>query len=196
LLFKEVNVAHNENLKLGSYVFPIQSENFSDSAFGKEYSSSEDDSSSKSLSRFKSFRISSMSNLLNFQRRKSKSSSNLGDATKLIVDHSILDKKSKSNSFNGLISFRSKKPEFKITSRKISLTLLDILQDSKMRSTFKNFTESEYSCENVNFWEDVEKFKKIRDLNERIEEGERIFEMYLTSISEQEINVCAETSKN
>jgi hypothetical protein len=104
-------------------------------------------------------------------------------------------KTNKRSSLNEILSFRSKKKEVS-NLRKLSHTLTDILQDIKLRSTFKNFTESEYSSENVNFWEDVEKFKRIRDLNKRIEEGERIFEMYLTSISEQEINVCADTSKN
>jgi hypothetical protein len=202
-----------QGLQLSSYVFPLNSENLADwslnSSFGKECSSDDENdspqrSNSQSQTQYSTFisnplsRFSnSVTNLLNI-RRKSKSTSNISKISKFKLFDFIDEECSKTNkrsSLNEILSFRSKKKEVS-NSRKLSHTLTDILQDIKLRSTFKNFTESEYSSENVNFWEDVEKFKRIRDLNERIEEGERIFEMYLTSISEQEINVSAETSKN
>jgi hypothetical protein len=202
-----------QGLQLSSYVFPLNSENLADwslnSSFGKECSSDDENDSpqrsnsqsqthystyiSNPLSKFSN----SVTNLLNI-RRKSKSTSNISKMSKFKFFDFIDEESTKTNkrsSLNEILSFRSKKKEVS-NLRKLSHTLTDILQDIKLRSTFKNFTESEYSSENVNFWEDVEKFKRIRDLNKRIEEGERIFEMYLTSISEQEINVCADTSKN
>jgi hypothetical protein len=78
-------------------------------------------------------------------------------------------------------SFENKRKTFK--------NIFDLLSDSIGREYFRFYSEIESSSENLNFWEDVEKFKNIENVEERKMEGLRIFQLYLTPISEQEIGI-------
>jgi hypothetical protein len=78
-------------------------------------------------------------------------------------------------------SFEKKRKSFK--------NILDLLSDSIGREYFRVYSEMESSLENLNFWEDVEKFKNLENIEERKMEGLRIFQQYLTPISEQEIGI-------
>jgi hypothetical protein len=73
--------------------------------------------------------------------------------------------------------------------------ILDILQNNRRIKYFKKFSKIEFSTENVEFWEDVDKFKKIEDPNERIMEAERISNTYLNSDSENEISISSRICK-
>eukprot|EP01080_Neovahlkampfia_damariscottae_P010903 gene10903-3607_t len=70
-----------------------------------------------------------------------------------------------------------------------SLGLYEILHSENAKSKFMEFSKMEYSEENVEFWDDVQNFKNIQDLNERSNEAERIFNVYLATDSKSEINV-------
>eukprot|EP01080_Neovahlkampfia_damariscottae_P003310 gene3310-5751_t len=97
------------------------------------------------------------------------------------------DERRNSNFFKlSKTSFKTKETSESTTKL---VTLLDVLENDKFRIYFKQFAESEYSKENVLFWEDAQEFKKIEDLAERMGEAHRIFKSYLTIDSEYEINV-------
>eukprot|EP01080_Neovahlkampfia_damariscottae_P003311 gene3311-5752_t len=81
------------------------------------------------------------------------------------------------------------------TTKTVSLSMLDILQDEQKRKVFKKFSKSEYSSENIEFWERVQEFKKIKDKNERLDEAEMIYYHFLTPESDDEINVSSKLLK-
>jgi hypothetical protein len=83
----------------------------------------------------------------------------------------------------------------KSQTRKSVSNILDILQNKRRIVYFKKFSKIEFSTENVEFWEDAEKFKKIEDPNERMNEAERISKMYLSSNSENEISISSRICK-
>jgi hypothetical protein len=85
--------------------------------------------------------------------------------------------------------------EQKETQKRQSVNILEILQNNRRIKYFKKFSKIEFSTENVEFWEDVDKFKKIEDLNERMIEAERISNMYLNSDSENEISISSRICK-
>jgi hypothetical protein len=62
-----------------------------------------------------------------------------------------------------------------------NLELLDILQNNRRIVYFKKFSKRTDSIENIEFWKDVEKFKKIKDPNKRVNKAKRISKMYLSN---------------
>jgi hypothetical protein len=91
--------------------------------------------------------------------------------------------------------FKERKSKSFEKSRKNFKNVLDLLDDPIGREYFRIFSEMESSLENLNFWEDVEKFKNMDD-SERRDETKRIFQLYLTPISEQEIGIPSRLCKN
>jgi len=51
----------------------------------------------------------------------------------------------------------------------------------------------EYSDENINFWTDVEKYKKLKDCKDRMKMADQIFCTYLQTEAVYEINISYET---
>jgi len=58
-------------------------------------------------------------------------------------------------------------------------TLLEIINNKKSRSTFREFLESQHSGENLSFWLSCEKFKRIKSEEGRREEANSIYDRYI-----------------
>jgi hypothetical protein len=69
---------------------------------------------------------------------------------------------------------------------------MDVLNEPILRNSFRKFSMLEHSSENLDFWEQVEMFKKMKP-KERRPEAQRIYEMFLKS---EEINVSADQSNS
>jgi hypothetical protein len=78
--------------------------------------------------------------------------------------------------------------ERKKTLRSEMSTVRDILSNSEVRRIFKLQATREYCVENVLFWEANEKFKKIKDEQERKMELEKIINLFLMPNSTLEVN--------
>ena len=70
----------------------------------------------------------------------------------------------------------------------------EILENEKYRKFFKTFATREYSVENIVFYEEVKKFKKLNEEERKIRSLEMI-EIFLNTESMLEINTTAELTK-
>ncbi|RNA12904.1 regulator of G- signaling 14-like isoform X1, partial [Brachionus plicatilis] len=71
-----------------------------------------------------------------------------------------------------------------------------LLEDQLGLNIFTDFLKKEYSEENIDFWVRCEKFKKISDLDEMKKEAEDIWQTYLDTSSQCQINVDNKTRSN
>jgi hypothetical protein len=78
------------------------------------------------------------------------------------------------------------------TNYEKTFQLTDVLNEPILRDFFRKFSTLEHSSENLDIWEHVEKFKKMKP-KERKPEAQRIFDIYSKS---EEINVSADQSKS
>ena len=83
--------------------------------------------------------------------------------------------------------------ELKIPRKSLGIT--EILQNNDSKSKFMEFARKEYSEENLEFWDEVKEFKNIDDLEERMNKAEMMFNLYLTSEAQAEINIPAKLCK-
>jgi len=70
-------------------------------------------------------------------------------------------------------------------------SLLEMLHDEDMRTLFKEFAKKEISDENVLFWEEVEKYKKVESQAERQELAVHIYQIFIPADSEYCLNLPA-----
>nr|CAB3265556.1 regulator of G-protein signaling 2-like [Phallusia mammillata] len=75
------------------------------------------------------------------------------------------------------------------TSTNEASSLLNTLDNKKMRMAFHDFLDSEYSSENLKFWCSCEKFKKLKTADQRLREGEHIYQQYISSRSPHQVNI-------
>jgi hypothetical protein len=66
--------------------------------------------------------------------------------------------------------------------------IIKTLKDEEKRKLFLEYAKTEYSDENIRFWEDVQIFKSLEDLEAKLDKMEEINEKYLTVGSTFEIN--------
>eukprot|EP01080_Neovahlkampfia_damariscottae_P007434 gene7434-11757_t len=78
--------------------------------------------------------------------------------------------------------------------KKKKYTLEEILEDPKLRKFFKTFSTREYSVENVIFYEEVEKYKKLSEKKRRGRSCD-IIKLFIESDSTYEINTTAKLKK-
>ena len=95
----------------------------------------------------------------------------------------------KSSSVGGKSNFMSQS----LITKKISvidksINLNETLKDPNFLKFFKLFSASEFSSENVIFYEEVQKYKIITDPNERVSRADQILKIFFTSDSIYEIN--------
>lgn len=55
--------------------------------------------------------------------------------------------------------------------------------------TFQEFLKKEFADENIMFWKECEKYRKITDLNERKAKATEIFERHLSATAGDPVNV-------
>ena len=60
-----------------------------------------------------------------------------------------------------------------------------------MRTAFFEFLSSEYSSENLCFWLSCEKYRKIKNNDERFKEGQEIYTQYISNNSPLQVNIKA-----
>ncbi len=85
-----------------------------------------------------------------------------------------------------------------------SMKLIDILYDDALRQQLRDFSEKQYSDENVDFWIDVEKFhastitasynKESSDRAVAVKLGGLIHKTYIEKNSEREVNISSKNS--
>jgi hypothetical protein len=92
------------------------------------------------------------------------------------------------NSMNFSI-FKKKKDSLPFLVRSHSDNIVRILKDVDKRLLFKEYSKKEFSEENVNFWEDVQIFKSLEDLEMKLDKMEEIQKNYLTKGEKYEINI-------
>jgi hypothetical protein len=73
-------------------------------------------------------------------------------------------------------------------ARSNSDNIIKTLKDEEKRKLFLEYAKTEYSDENIRFWEDVQIFKSLEDLEMKLDKMEEINEKYLTVGSTFEIN--------
>jgi len=66
-------------------------------------------------------------------------------------------------------------------------TFFTILCSLGAHQAFKDFLKHEYSDENINFWTDVEKYKKLKDCKDRMKMADQIFCTYLQTEAVYEV---------
>lgn len=64
-----------------------------------------------------------------------------------------------------------------------------VMSSETWRTTFKHYLESARTAELLEFVEDVERFEKLTDFNERLEFGQKIYNTYLSTKAPKEINI-------
>ncbi|KAG2394040.1 hypothetical protein C9374_003804 [Naegleria lovaniensis] len=69
------------------------------------------------------------------------------------------------------------------------ITFDEILRNQSYRSYFRAYAEIECSTENIEFYEHVEKYKTITDVEERWKFAKKIFDKFLVTDSPSEVNV-------
>lgn len=72
--------------------------------------------------------------------------------------------------------------------------MLDLLYDSILCESFRTFLKQNYSEENLLFFFDVEKYKKLED-KQLVNEFQRIFQTYIKSTGDLEINIDMNTKQ-
>jgi hypothetical protein len=85
--------------------------------------------------------------------------------------------------------FKKKTEEIPALVRSHSDNLMKILKDIDKRILFKEYAKKEYSDENIRFWEDVQIFKSMEDLEMKLDKMEEIQKNYLTNGAIYEINI-------
>ncbi|XP_002127448.2 regulator of G-protein signaling 2-like [Ciona intestinalis] len=70
-----------------------------------------------------------------------------------------------------------------------SYTLADVLDNKKLRMSFKNFLESEFSSENLEFWCSCEQYRKVKRTAQRGQDAETIYQTFVSPMSENQVNI-------
>lgn len=71
-----------------------------------------------------------------------------------------------------------------------SSRIIDTIKDEEGRNLFFNFSDSEWSTENISCYEDIELYKKEKDFQKRKERANQIYYLYLNgNDSKLEINI-------
>jgi hypothetical protein len=110
----------------------------------------------------------------------------------VIAEKSSLTPKSTFQNFRNSMNFsifKKKKDSLTLLVRSHSDNIVRILKDVDKRFLFKEYSKKEFSEENVNFWEDVQIFKSLEDLEMKLDKMEEIQKNYLTKGEKYEINI-------
>eukprot|EP00164_Ancoracysta_twista_P006291 GFYU01008740.1.p1 GENE.GFYU01008740.1~~GFYU01008740.1.p1 ORF type:complete len:369 (+),score=101.81 GFYU01008740.1:86-1108(+) len=71
----------------------------------------------------------------------------------------------------------------------LSYELLEILQDPVASKVFEAYLEKEYSQENIQFWQEVNEYRKILDNNTRVQKARHLYDVYVRDGSKRQINI-------
>jgi hypothetical protein len=81
-------------------------------------------------------------------------------------------------------------------SLEIRIKLHEIIEDPLLFEPFKDFCKKECSLENILFYEKVEKFKRPKNKEKKIEEAMRIYDSFLKADGQFQLNVNKEDVEN
>uniref|UniRef100_H2YYQ5 RGS domain-containing protein n=1 Tax=Ciona savignyi TaxID=51511 RepID=H2YYQ5_CIOSA len=70
-----------------------------------------------------------------------------------------------------------------------SYTLADVLENKRMRLSFKLFLQSEFSSENFDFWCECERYRKVKRSAQKAKDAEKIYQEYICSMSPNQVNI-------
>ncbi|KAJ6244822.1 regulator of g protein signaling [Anaeramoeba flamelloides] len=99
------------------------------------------------------------------------------------------------NKFDSLLSelegFAKDKNKFKLTEpiEGDEVSFEEMMEDPYRRFYFRHFLEAEFATENLDFFQEVEKYREITSEEERVKVADRIFKIYVQSGTEAEINI-------
>lgn len=70
-----------------------------------------------------------------------------------------------------------------------TMTLMEAMSDKRVKIGFRKFLESEFSVENLDFWEAVEAYKRIKDNDTRERRAKEIYDEYISHHAARQINL-------
>lgn len=89
-----------------------------------------------------------------------------------------------------------KKHKGKSNNKHIDMNVDSVLQDSALYEVFYEWSIANLCSENLQFYADVEQFKKLTDEGALKQEAERVFEKYIKDGAYNQINLDYETRQN
>jgi hypothetical protein len=84
----------------------------------------------------------------------------------------------------------------KKTKTKPVLTMESALADDKLRENFREFIETAFAAENLNFFEAVEKYESLTDESEKLKLAREIINNYVSETAANQVNLPATLAAN
>lgn len=69
------------------------------------------------------------------------------------------------------------------------MSLMEALNNKKVKVGFRKFLESEFSVENLDFWLAVEDYKKVKDDRLRVSKAREIYDEHVSPVAPAQVNI-------